>query len=107
MAKGQTLVVFRRRRDTGTIIAVFPTIPTDNHGWFLGAYELGQHCSVDYYMILKSTSPATVQESASLAKELKKIGYDLKRITRASEGIHLARYMTVKAGKILRIKAEG
>ena len=106
MSKDQTLVIFRRRRETGTIIAVFPTIPTDSHGWFLGGYEHGQYCSVDYYTILKSTSPATLQESACLAKELKEIGYNLKRITRASEGIHLARYIAAKAGTILQFKAK-
>ncbi len=34
----KTFVIFRRWKDTGTIIALFPTIPSDRYGWYCLSY---------------------------------------------------------------------
>lgn len=93
-----TLVVFRRWRDSGDIIALFPEIPTDLNGWYCEAYEhVGQHGGADYYGVIQATRPATVEEAASLAEELTRIGYNLQPVRRASQTVHERRKATARA----------
>jgi len=88
----QTLVIFRKWRDSGDIIALFPEIPSDAHGWFCEAYEhVGQHGGADYHGVIQATKPATEREAVPLAEELCRIGYSLKPIKRASHQVHQAR----------------
>jgi hypothetical protein len=89
MNEDQTLVIFRRWRDSGDMIALFPEIPADNHGWYCLSYEhVGQHGAADFYGVVQATSPATLKEAAALAEELTGIGYKLKPIKRASQIAH-------------------
>ena len=85
MSDETTPVVFRRWRDGGAIIALFPGIPTDIHGQFCEAYEhVGQHGGADYHGVIRATQPAMPTEYRSLANELDRIGYRLKPLKRAS-----------------------
>lgn len=73
-------VIFRKWRDNGDIVAVFPEIPSDTRSWYLcEAYEhIGQHGACDYQdAILPQTVPAKPEEYAELFQELSKIGYNL------------------------------
>jgi hypothetical protein len=93
-----TLVIFRRWRDTGDIIALFPAEPSDINGWFCLSYErLGQHSGADYHGVIQATTPATDEEAAYLADELTKIGYNLQPIKRASQTVHERRRATARA----------
>ena len=90
-----TSVVFRKWKDTGTIIALFPELPSDIHGWFCDAYEyVGQHGGADYYGVIQHTLPASRHEAAALARELRRIGYRLKVLQRASHRQHERRRQT-------------
>lgn len=87
-----TRVVFRRWRDTGGIIALFPELPSDYHGRFCDSYEhLGQHGGADFHGVIRATKPVSAEDSATLAHELERIGYRLKPIRRASSRTHKTR----------------
>ena len=78
-------VVFRKWRDTGSVIALFPEIPTDRQGWYCEAYEhVGQHGGADYHGVIQASRPAKPTEYRSLANDLDRIGYRVKPIKRAS-----------------------
>jgi len=79
------IVVFRRWKDCGTIIALFPELPADLHGRYCDAYEhVGQHGGADFYGVVRHSTPARPDEYADLAEELTRIGYGLRPIRRAS-----------------------
>jgi hypothetical protein len=79
------LVVFRKWRDTSTIIALFPELAADYQGWYCDAYEhVGQHGGADFHGVVQHTTPARPNEYADLAEELTRIGYNLRPIRRAS-----------------------
>lgn len=79
------LVVFRKWRDGGDIIALFPEIPATIHGEYCQSYgHVGQHAAADYHAVIEHTRPAAPQEYAVLADELTRIGYLLKPQRRAS-----------------------
>jgi hypothetical protein len=79
------VVVFRKWRDTGTVIALFPELAADHQGWFCDAYEhVGQHGGADFHGVVQHSTPAHPDEYADLAVELTRIGYNLRPIRRAS-----------------------
>jgi hypothetical protein len=83
------LVVFRRWKDCGTIIALFPEIPADLAGRYCEAYEhVGQHGGADYYGVIQATTPVELHEAEDLAEELTRIGYNLRPILKASRHHH-------------------
>lgn len=93
-----TPVVFRRWRDTGDLIALFPTQPADYQGWFVDSYmHVGQHAAADFYGVVRATTPASPVEAADLIRELERIGYRLKVIKRASWKHHEARRATARS----------
>ena len=93
----RTLVIFRRWRDSGDIIALFPEIPSDAHGWFCEAFEhVGQHGGADYHGVIAATRPVALDEAAPLATELTRIGYRLQPIQRASRRVHDLRRETAR-----------
>ena len=78
-------VVFRRWKDSGDVIALFPELPSDIKGLFCDSYmQVGQHGGADYHGVIGQTVPATPGECAALSVELKRIGYRLKPLQRAS-----------------------
>ena len=83
------VVVFRRWKDNGDVIALFPELPADMAGMFCDAYEhIGQHGGADYHGIIQQTAPCESEDSADLADELTRIGYRLRPIRRASRVHH-------------------
>jgi hypothetical protein len=83
------LVVFRRWKDCGTVIALFPEIPADIHGSFCEAYEhVGQHGGADFHGVIQATVPVQPVEAADLAEELARIGYNLRPVRRTSRTHH-------------------
>lgn len=92
------IVVFRRWRDTGTVIALFPELPADYQGWFCDAYEhVGQHGGADFHGVVQHSTPAPPDEYADLAEELRRIGYNLRPIRRASWRHHEKRRQMARA----------
>ena len=86
------VVLFRRWKDTGDVIALFPEIPADIDGLYCLSYEhVGQHGAADYYGVVRHTLPVMSKECDGLARELTLIGYDLKPIQRASFRNHEGR----------------
>lgn len=79
------LVIFRRWKDSGDIIALFPELPADLYGQYCDSYEhVGQHGGADYWGVVQQTTPASPAEAADLAAELTGIGYNVLPIKRAS-----------------------
>lgn len=69
-------VVFRKYKDNGEIIALFPQIKASTHGSDILSYmHNGQHGAAAPYAG-HDTVPATENEYFSLYKELKAQGYD-------------------------------
>jgi hypothetical protein len=82
-------VVFRKWRDGGGVIALFPELPSDAYGNFCESYEhVGQHGGADFHAVVRYSTPATTDESAALAAELHQIGYRLVPVRRASPRHH-------------------
>ena len=78
------VVVFRRWRDSGDIIALFPEIPADLYNDLCGAYEhIGQHGGANCWSVIQQTLPVELHEAETLAEELTGIGYNLRPIRRA------------------------
>ena len=83
------IVVFRRWRDTGTVVALFPELPADLGGDHCDAYEhVGQHGGADFHHVLRQTKPCSPDDAAALAAELRTIGYNLRPVKRASRIHH-------------------
>ena len=71
-------VVFRRWQN-GDVIALFPALPADLYGEYCDAYEhVGQHGGADYFGVIQHSTPCSIEESADLATELRRIGYVLR-----------------------------
>src|SRR5262245_27279552 len=88
----KTIVVFRKWKDNGQVIALFPTIPSDVLGWDCDSYEhVGQHGSADYHGVVQATNPVGRKETGPLKRELTRIGYRLVIRQRASATIHRQR----------------
>jgi hypothetical protein len=94
----ETLVIFRRWRDSGSIIALFPELPSDYQGYFCDAYEhVGQHGGADFHGVIQATKPVTNDDARDLIEELTRIGYRLKSIKRASQRVHESRRAAARA----------
>ncbi len=83
-----TTVIFRMDRE-GNVFALFPELPADNYGVYCTCFQhVGQHCAADYYGCIAESRPATPEEFADLAAELRQRGYDLKIRQRATYAMH-------------------
>lgn len=72
----KTIVVFRKFKDDGDIIALFPHVKWSDES--ISSYmHVGQHGGADYIGCLKQSVPATKEEYKALQKELESLGYDL------------------------------
>ncbi len=71
-----TTVIFRQWLNSGSIIAIFPTLPA-NPGHALMYEHVGQHGEGDMACVIAATEPATPAQYADLATELQRIGYSL------------------------------
>ena len=64
-------VVLRVWRDGGGVFALFPTLPSDEHGSYCHAYaHVGQHSGADYWGCVRASRPATAAEGAPVVREL-------------------------------------
>ncbi|MBM3740829.1 MAG: hypothetical protein FJW39_34215 [Acidobacteria bacterium] len=98
MSKEGTVVIFRRWRDTGSIIALFPELPSDYQGYFCDSYEhVGQHGGADFHGVVQATRPVSIDQAEDLIAELTRIGYKLKPIKRASQRVHESRRAAARA----------
>jgi hypothetical protein len=89
------VVVFRRWKDTGDIIALFPELPSDLGGDCCDSYEhSSQHGGADYHGVIQQTKPCLPNDAAALAAELRTIGYNLRPVKRASRIHHDNRRQT-------------
>jgi len=94
-------VVFRKWKDGFDVIALFPELPADLYGQYCDSYEhVGQHGGACYHGVVMNSRLATPEESADLAEELTRIGYQLRPIKRASQIHHekrrrLARHLAM------------
>lgn len=83
------VVVFRRWKDTGDLVAIFPELSADEQGQNCLAHdEIGQQVAADYDQFIEDTTPVTERESGRFAHELTLLGYDLQPIGQASERHH-------------------
>jgi len=74
-----TRVVFRKWKETGDILALFPDIPDDVEGLYCTSYErIGQHGGATYSYCIEQTTPASQEEYASLKEELESEPYNYK-----------------------------
>jgi len=75
----KTKVIFRKWRNTGDIIALFPQEPANWQGNHCLSYEhVGQHGAASPLITMGSTRLASPEEYAPLMRELQSIGYKLK-----------------------------
>ncbi len=84
-----TPVVFRvwnaRPRD---VIALFPALAAGNLRYLCESYEhFGQHGPADYINCIRKSKLAARKESASLLAELRRIGYKLRIVKRATRAM--------------------
>jgi hypothetical protein len=72
--KEKTRTVFRKWKDNGDVIALFPDDREPNG--MIGSYEhVGQHGGADYHGVLRQTKPAMPKEYAELKHELQSHPY--------------------------------
>lgn len=85
-----TPVIFRRFKDNGDVIALFPTIPSDPDGVYITSYQhVGQHGSASYHGVMVNSFPLyEPYEYAELLAELKNQGYDDLKIYRRASREH-------------------
>lgn len=70
-----TKVIFRKYKDNGYILALFPYEVHNGH--LITCYEhIGQHGAADYNHCINMTVPAKPHEYKNLLAELKRQGYD-------------------------------
>jgi hypothetical protein len=74
--KDTTVVVFRKWKDGGYVIAFFP-LEAETKGLCSSYEHVGQHGCADYKLCLGRTLPATQKEYAGLKRELEGLGYNL------------------------------
>jgi hypothetical protein len=102
-----TLVIFRKWRDTGDVIALFPAVPSDAQGLLCEAFEqVGQHGGADYHGVVAATRPVTAEEAVPLAGELARIGYRLQPIQRASRRVHEARSSEARRLRVAPVQGD-
>ena len=86
-----TVVVFRWEREGG-VYALFPELPHDNDGIYCVCYQhVGQHAGADYHGCIKRSRPATAEEYADLAEELRRTGYNLDIRAQSTPTMHKRR----------------
>lgn len=73
----KTIVVFRKFKDDGSILALFPNDQYSDRGTCYSYMHMGQHSGAEYTHCVSVTKPAKPKEYAALKKELESIGYDL------------------------------
>lgn len=84
----KTKVIFRKFKDDGEIIAIFPEIPGDNSVFTCQSYQhVGQHGQANELLFEDDefTLLAKPKEYQDLLDELKSIGYNLKVVEKYTD----------------------
>lgn len=70
-------VIFRKWKDSGSVIAFMPTLPSDVQNWYhCDSYmHVGQHGGADYSRLISQTVLATEEEYRDLKAELERYPY--------------------------------
>jgi hypothetical protein len=96
--KPKTAVIFRKWRDTGDIIAVFPHEAGDMNPATCSSYmHVGQHGACRPKQLIPVTCLAKPSEYRSLAQELRRIGYNLSIVRRLQTWHQEMRVATVNS----------
>lgn len=78
-----TPVIFRKWKDSGDIIALFPYDLGSDDPYTCSSYEhMGQHGAATPQLVIQMTTPSKPEEYAPLKAELESLGYKLKPMTR-------------------------
>jgi hypothetical protein len=77
-----TIVVFRKWKEDGTILALFPDDIADYAGHCSSYAHIGQHSAADYAACIAASVPATPREYAALKRELESPPYHYRLIVR-------------------------
>lgn len=101
MKKDTTIVVFRKFKDTGEIIALFPEVPATNRPEHLMSYmHVGQHGTAHHGVVPDSTHPVhDPADYADLKRELESIGYTLDIRKKFPSGSYATRREAIRAGR--------
>ncbi len=76
-----TKVLFRKFKEDGEIIALFPEQRYSNVGYSINSYmHLGQHGAAEYDHVIATSNPAREHEYQPLLAELISVGYDDLRV---------------------------
>jgi len=76
-----TKVVFRKFKDDGALIALFPEVPWNaGKGTVTSYMHVGQHGDACYGHVIAASRPAREEEYRPLLAELKSLGYDDLRV---------------------------
>ena len=79
----ETKAIFRKFKDDGSIIAMFPEELGTNSPYTCECYmHIGQHSTCDPVYVIQMTKLAKSEEYQYLKKELESISYKLKIIKR-------------------------
>lgn len=89
--KHKTEVIFRKFKDNGDIIAIFPYI-VGFRGEVQFYMHVGQHGDSDYCGLLSRTKLATPKEYIALKRELRSIGYNIKVIQKRNYNKYVEAY---------------
>lgn len=87
-----TEVIFRKFKDGGDVIALFPYDIYNNRGGINSYMHLGQHSEAEYSACVTNSKPAQPYEYADLFAELESIGYNLKVIKKHNLEKYLKAY---------------
>jgi hypothetical protein len=77
-----TVVIFRKFKEGGDVIALFPNEVADPKNNCLSYQHVGQHGAADYAHVMKATVATTEEEQTPLLNELSGLGYTLKVMKR-------------------------
>lgn len=78
-------VLFRRDRENGEVIAVFPYLAGTNDPYTCTIYvHNGQHSSAPLHAMINTTDPCASPLTDDLHKELVRIGYNLTVVKRVN-----------------------
>lgn len=81
----ETRVIFRKFKDTKSIIAIFPDLGYPEYatrGNIMSYMFIGQHSECNYDIVMRMTSPVLSKECKVLQAVLEDIGYVLKVVTK-------------------------
>ena len=94
----KTIVIFRKFKNDGSVIAIFPEIPGSCDRYTCNSYmHIGQHGTCNPYNLIGITKLAKPEEYKELYNELTQIEYDLVVRQKITAKMDLNRYNELKS----------